>query len=228
MRRISAGTARESVNCNKRGNFNSRRGALIYGARVFPLLEFRACPHLTLEDHVMAVTEQQIQDALKELTDPNTRKDYVTSKSAKNIKVDGDKVSLDVVLGYPAKSQIEPIRKEITAKLKSLPGVGSGERQRHDENRSARRAARRETRPRRAQHHRGGVRQGRRRQEHDRRQPRARARGRRCERRRAGRGHLWPVAAHDARASAVGPRRRTARSSSRWKATACRRCRSAS
>jgi ATP-binding protein involved in chromosome partitioning len=73
----------------------------------------------------MAVTEQQIQDALKELTDPNTRKDYVASKSAKNIKVDGDKVSLDVVLGYPAKSQIEPIRKEITAKLKSIPGVGT-------------------------------------------------------------------------------------------------------
>jgi ATP-binding protein involved in chromosome partitioning len=73
----------------------------------------------------MAVTEQQIQDALKELTDPNTRKDYVTSKSAKNIKVDGDKASLDVVLGYPAKSQIEPIRKEITAKLKSIPGVAT-------------------------------------------------------------------------------------------------------
>jgi ATP-binding protein involved in chromosome partitioning len=73
----------------------------------------------------MAVTEQQIQDALKELIDPNTRKDYVTTKSAKNIKVDGDKVSLDVVLGYPAKSQIEPIRKEIAAKLKSIPGVAT-------------------------------------------------------------------------------------------------------
>jgi ATP-binding protein involved in chromosome partitioning len=73
----------------------------------------------------MAVTEQQIQDALKELIDPNTRKDYVTTKSAKNIKVDGDKVSLDVVLGYPAKSQIEPIRKEIAAKLKSVPGVAT-------------------------------------------------------------------------------------------------------
>ncbi len=73
----------------------------------------------------MAVTEQQVQDALKELVDPNTRKDYVTGKSAKNVKVEGDRVSVDVVLGYPAKSQIEPIRKEITDKLKSLPGVAS-------------------------------------------------------------------------------------------------------
>ena len=73
----------------------------------------------------MAVTEQQVLDALKELTDPNTHKDYVTSKSARNVKVDGDKVSVDVLLGYPAKSQLEPIRREIAAKLKSVPGVGS-------------------------------------------------------------------------------------------------------
>jgi len=73
----------------------------------------------------MAVTEQQVQEALKQLVDPNTRKDYVTSKSAKNIKIDGDNVSVDILLGYPAKSQIEPIRKEIAAALKSVPGVGN-------------------------------------------------------------------------------------------------------
>ena len=73
----------------------------------------------------MAVTEQQVQEALKQLVDPNTRKDYVTSKSAKNIKIDGDNVSVDILLGDPAKSQIEPIRKEIAAALKSIPGVGN-------------------------------------------------------------------------------------------------------
>jgi len=73
----------------------------------------------------MAVTESQVLDALKELTDPNTRKDYVSSKSARNVKVDGDKVSVEILLGYPAKSQIEPIRKEVAAKLKSIPGVSS-------------------------------------------------------------------------------------------------------
>ena len=73
----------------------------------------------------MAVTESQVLDALKALTDPNTRKDYVSTKSARNVKVDGDKVSVDIQLGYPAKSQIEPIRKEIAAKLKSIPGVGA-------------------------------------------------------------------------------------------------------
>ncbi len=73
----------------------------------------------------MAITEQQVQSALKELTDPNTGKDYVTGKEAKNIKIDGDNVSLDILLGYPAKTQIEPIRKQVIAKLKTIPGIGS-------------------------------------------------------------------------------------------------------
>ena len=73
----------------------------------------------------MAITEQQIQAALKELTDPNTGKDYVTGKEAKNIKIDGDNVSLDILLGYPAKTQIELIRKQVIAKLKAIPGIGS-------------------------------------------------------------------------------------------------------
>ncbi|MDD5242061.1 MAG: iron-sulfur cluster carrier protein ApbC [Sulfuricella sp.] len=73
----------------------------------------------------MSVSEQQVQAALKEITDPNTKKDFVSSKSAKNIKIDGDKVSLDIVLGYPAKSVIESMRTLVSDKLKSIPGVGS-------------------------------------------------------------------------------------------------------
>ena len=72
----------------------------------------------------MTITVEQVQEALKELTDPNTQKDFVTTRSARNIKVDGDKVSVEILLGYPAKSQLEPVREQITRKLKSLPGVG--------------------------------------------------------------------------------------------------------
>ncbi|MEW5890812.1 MAG: iron-sulfur cluster carrier protein ApbC [Pseudomonadota bacterium] len=73
----------------------------------------------------MSITDQQVQAALKELTDPNTGKDYVTSRSAKNIKVDGADVSVDIELGYPAKTQIDAIRRAVIAKLKTLPGVGN-------------------------------------------------------------------------------------------------------
>jgi ATP-binding protein involved in chromosome partitioning len=73
----------------------------------------------------MAITEQQVQDALRQLIDPNTKKDYVTTKSVRSVKVDGDSVVVEIMLGYPAKSQLEPIRREITARLKSLPGIGN-------------------------------------------------------------------------------------------------------
>ena len=73
----------------------------------------------------MAVTEQQVQEALKKLIDPNTRKDYVTTKSVRSIKVDGDKLAVEILLGYPGKSQLEPIRQEVARALKALPGVGS-------------------------------------------------------------------------------------------------------
>ncbi|HEX9181337.1 MAG TPA: iron-sulfur cluster carrier protein ApbC, partial [Burkholderiales bacterium] len=72
----------------------------------------------------MAITEAQVQSALKEIVDPNTRKDFVAGKSAKNIKVDGSDVSLDIQLGYPANSVLEDIRRMVADKLKSLPGAG--------------------------------------------------------------------------------------------------------
>ena len=72
----------------------------------------------------MAVTEQQVQDVLKGLIDPNTRKDFVSTKSVRNVRVEGDAVALELLLGYPAKSQLEPIRAEVTKALKGVPGVG--------------------------------------------------------------------------------------------------------
>jgi hypothetical protein len=47
--------------------------------------------------------------------DPNTGKDFVAGKSVKNIKFDGDDVSFDIELGYPAKTQIDTIRKQVIA-----------------------------------------------------------------------------------------------------------------
>lgn len=72
----------------------------------------------------MSVSELQIQTALKEITDPNTQKDFIATKSARNIKVSGSDVSLDIELGYPAKTQIELIRKMVQAQLGAIPGVG--------------------------------------------------------------------------------------------------------
>ena len=73
----------------------------------------------------MVVTTESVQAALKELIDPNTKKDFISTRSAKNIKVDGDKVSLDVELGYPAKTQVETIRLAVVEAIRTVPGVAS-------------------------------------------------------------------------------------------------------
>jgi ATP-binding protein involved in chromosome partitioning len=72
----------------------------------------------------MSVSELQIQTALKEITDPNTEKDFIATKSARNIKVSGADVSLDIELGYPALTQIELIRKMVQSKLDNIAGIG--------------------------------------------------------------------------------------------------------
>ncbi len=71
----------------------------------------------------MSITVEQIQNALRELIDPVTNENYVDGKSAKNIAVDGDKISLEIQLGYPGKSVTEQIRQQVATRLKLLPGV---------------------------------------------------------------------------------------------------------
>jgi ATP-binding protein involved in chromosome partitioning len=73
----------------------------------------------------MSFSETDVQGALKNLIDPNTKKDFVSGKSVKNIKVNGSDVSLDILLGYPARSVWDEIRAMVESHLKkSLPGAG--------------------------------------------------------------------------------------------------------
>ena len=73
----------------------------------------------------MPLTEEFVQSALKEIVDPNTGKDLVATRSARNIKVSGQDVAVDVELAYPAKTQLEPMKKLVSQKLRALPGVGA-------------------------------------------------------------------------------------------------------
>ncbi len=58
----------------------------------------------------MSISTEQVTEALRAIVDPNTGKDFVSTRSARNIRVDGGDVSLEVELGYPARSQFDPIR----------------------------------------------------------------------------------------------------------------------
>ncbi|TAK86562.1 MAG: iron-sulfur cluster carrier protein ApbC [Betaproteobacteria bacterium] len=73
----------------------------------------------------MSLSEPQVQDALRKLVDPNTGKDFVATRSVRNLKVAGDEVSLDIELGYPGKSQFEPIRRQVLQALKDAGAARS-------------------------------------------------------------------------------------------------------
>ncbi len=73
----------------------------------------------------MAVTETALMEALKAVVDPNTGRDFVSSKALKNLTVSGGDVAFEVELGYPAKSQIAGMRKALVAAARSVEGVGN-------------------------------------------------------------------------------------------------------
>ncbi len=70
-----------------------------------------------------AVTEDQVKEALKQVIDPNTDSDPVSSKNVKKIDIDGDKVNIDLELGYPAKSWQDKFAAQLKEKVEALDGV---------------------------------------------------------------------------------------------------------
>ena len=116
----------------------------------------------------------------------------------KNLRIDGGDVAFDVELGYPAKSQIAALRKALIAAARTRRRRRQRQRQ-PQPRRSSPHAVQRGVQllPERQEHRRGRLRQGRRRQEHDRRQPGAGAGRRGRSGRHPRRRHLRPEPADD-------------------------------
>ena len=72
----------------------------------------------------MPLSEAAARAVLAQLIDPNTGKDFVASRSVKSVKLSAADVQGDIELGYPGRSQFEPIRREVTAALKQA-GAGN-------------------------------------------------------------------------------------------------------
>jgi ATP-binding protein involved in chromosome partitioning len=73
----------------------------------------------------MALEKDSILQALQAVLDPNTGKDFVSTKAVKNLSVSDADVAFDVELGYPAKSQLAGLRKTLIAAVKAVPGVAN-------------------------------------------------------------------------------------------------------
>ena len=69
------------------------------------------------------ISEQQIKEALGAYIDPYLEKDLVKAKVVKNIAIDGGKVSMDVVLGFPCKGHAPALAEAVTAAVKTIDGV---------------------------------------------------------------------------------------------------------
>src|SRR5882724_6299812 len=72
----------------------------------------------------MSISVERVNEVLATVIDPNTGKDLASSRAARNVKVEGDRVSLDVELGYPAASQLALMRKMVT---EALLGAGAAQ-----------------------------------------------------------------------------------------------------
>src|SRR5260221_4308815 len=73
----------------------------------------------------MPLSEADVQSVLAKLVDPNTGKDFVATRSVKNVKAGNDPVSVEIELGYPGKSQFELIRRQVIDALKAAGAPGA-------------------------------------------------------------------------------------------------------
>ncbi|MCL2591284.1 MAG: iron-sulfur cluster carrier protein ApbC [Betaproteobacteria bacterium] len=70
-----------------------------------------------------ALSVQSISDALQAVPDPDTGKDFVSTRRIRGLTVEGGTVRFEVEPGYPAHSRRESIRSLLTDAVSALPGV---------------------------------------------------------------------------------------------------------
>jgi ATP-binding protein involved in chromosome partitioning len=73
------------------------------------------------------VSQLQVETALKEVVDANLGKDLVSTKCIKEIQIDGEAVTVDVVLGYPARGYAPELAARLKEKVEAIAGVGSAQ-----------------------------------------------------------------------------------------------------
>ncbi|MCS6809730.1 MAG: iron-sulfur cluster carrier protein ApbC, partial [Tepidimonas sp.] len=73
----------------------------------------------------MSIDTEALLQALQTVVDPNTGKDFVSTKALKQLQIEGGDVSFEVELGYPARSQHAALRQQLVAAARRVPGVAN-------------------------------------------------------------------------------------------------------
>ena len=69
------------------------------------------------------LNREKIDQILAQIKDPNLEQDLVSANVVKSVKMDADKVEIELVLGYPASSWHEELKTTIKNKLNAEAGV---------------------------------------------------------------------------------------------------------
>ncbi|MCP3688353.1 MAG: iron-sulfur cluster carrier protein ApbC [Gammaproteobacteria bacterium] len=71
----------------------------------------------------MSIEKSQVETALAEVVDQNMEANLVATGSVKEILIDGGKVSVSLLLGYPAAGYFDTLMHEVEEKLVAMDGV---------------------------------------------------------------------------------------------------------
>lgn len=71
----------------------------------------------------MPLNEESVRAELAAIVDPHTGADLVSQGSVRGIGLDGDRVAVELQLGYPAAGWHETLAAEVRGRLEALPGL---------------------------------------------------------------------------------------------------------
>ena len=73
------------------------------------------------------VSQLQVETALKEYVDPYMEKDLVSGRAVKNIAIEGDRVKVEVQLGFPNAGYREQLAATLKQKVEAIDGVAEAQ-----------------------------------------------------------------------------------------------------
>lgn len=71
----------------------------------------------------MAASREQVESAIKQYIDPWLEQDLVSAKCVKKVEIDGEKATVNVVLGFPAKSYVAELQGKLQELVSGVEGV---------------------------------------------------------------------------------------------------------
>ena len=66
-----------------------------------------------------SITQERVRELLSRIVDPHTGQDLVAGGAIKGIGIDADKVAIEIVLGYPAKTYTETLAEQVRTTLEA-------------------------------------------------------------------------------------------------------------